>query len=52
MDWLEHPILRELEAMKPPALSPLPPLTPIELSHVPILPTDDLINPDERYMNN
>ena len=31
MNWLEHPILRERQAMPPPALRPLPMLTPIEL---------------------
>jgi type IV secretory pathway TraG/TraD family ATPase VirD4 len=52
MNWLEHPSLSLRSAMRPPALSPLPPLTPIALRRIPILPTDDLINPDERYMNN
>ena len=31
MNWLEHPILRKRHTMPPPALSPLPPLTPIEI---------------------
>src|SRR5215218_2535931 len=31
MNWLEHPVLRDRQAMRPPALSGLPPLTPIEL---------------------
>jgi hypothetical protein len=31
MNWLEHPILRQRQAKQPPTLSPLPPLTPIEL---------------------
>jgi type IV secretion system protein VirD4 len=52
MNWLEHPVLRERQAMRPPALSPLPPLMQVELRRVPILPTDDLMNPDERYMHN
>jgi type IV secretion system protein VirD4 len=52
MNWLEHPILRERQAKKPPPLSPLPPLTPIELRRLPVLPTDDLMNPDERYTRN
>jgi type IV secretion system protein VirD4 len=52
MNWMEHPILRERQAMRPPALSPLPPLTQIELKRAPILRTDDLMNPDERYTNN
>jgi type IV secretion system protein VirD4 len=52
MNWMEHPILREREAMKPPTLSPLPPLTPIALRRVQNPPTDDLMNPDERYTRN
>jgi type IV secretion system protein VirD4 len=31
MNWLEHPILRERQAKEPPKLSPLPPLTPLQL---------------------
>jgi type IV secretory pathway TraG/TraD family ATPase VirD4 len=52
MNWMEHPVLRERQAKRPPALSPLPPLTPIELRRVQSLPTDDLMNPDERYTRN
>jgi type IV secretory pathway TraG/TraD family ATPase VirD4 len=52
MNWLEHPVLRERQAKKPPALSLLPPLTPLELRRAPILTTDDLMNPDERYTKN
>jgi type IV secretory pathway TraG/TraD family ATPase VirD4 len=48
MNWLEHPILRQRQAKQPPALSPLPPLTPIVLRS-PLTPTDDdeLMNPDD-----
>jgi type IV secretion system protein VirD4 len=52
MNWLEHPFLKERSAMRPPALLPLPPLTPIELRRVQTFPTDDLMNPDERYTKN
>jgi type IV secretory pathway TraG/TraD family ATPase VirD4 len=31
MNWREHTILRQRQAMRPPALHPLPMLTPIEL---------------------
>jgi hypothetical protein len=31
MNWLEHPILKQRQAMRPPALSGLPPLTPLVL---------------------
>ena len=47
MSWLEHPILRDRQAKPPPALSPLPPLTSIELRS-PVTPgddDDDLMNP-------
>jgi type IV secretion system protein VirD4 len=49
MNWLEHPVLRERQAKKPPALSPLPPLTPIELRSL-LAPTnndDELTNPGD-----
>jgi type IV secretion system protein VirD4 len=49
MNWLEHPVLRAREAKKPPHLSPLPPLTPIDLRS-PLAPadTDDaLTNPGD-----
>ena len=39
MNWLEHPILKQRQAKEPPKLSPLPPLTPIELRS-PFSPTD------------
>jgi type IV secretory pathway TraG/TraD family ATPase VirD4 len=52
MNWLEHPVLRARSAIRPPALQQLPPLTPIELRRAPILPTDELMNPDERYTRN
>jgi type IV secretory pathway TraG/TraD family ATPase VirD4 len=51
MNWLEHPILRQRQAMQPPAVSALPPLTPLEL-RFPFTPADaddDLMNPDEPY---
>ena len=49
MNWLEHPILRERQAKEPPRLSPLPPLTPIELrSPLNSGDTDDgLMNPGD-----
>jgi type IV secretory pathway TraG/TraD family ATPase VirD4 len=31
MNWLEHPVLRDRQAKSPPKLSPLKPLTPLEL---------------------
>jgi type IV secretory pathway TraG/TraD family ATPase VirD4 len=49
MNWLEHPILRARQAKPPPALSPLPQLTPIELRS-PLAPADDddeLTNPGD-----
>jgi hypothetical protein len=49
MNWLEHPVLRDREAKKPPRLSPLPSLTPIALRS-PFAPadTDDgLTNPGD-----
>jgi type IV secretory pathway TraG/TraD family ATPase VirD4 len=52
MNWLEHPILRHRQAMQPQQPQPLPPLTPIALRHLQIPASDDLINPDEPYMNN
>jgi type IV secretion system protein VirD4 len=39
MSWLKHPVLRKRHAMRPPDLSPLPPLTPIALRS-PLTPTD------------
>jgi type IV secretion system protein VirD4 len=52
MNWMEHPILRQRQAIKPPTLAPLPPLTRLELRHRHTPASDDLINPDEPYMNN
>jgi type IV secretion system protein VirD4 len=52
MNWLEHSILKQRQAMRPPALSPLPPLTPIELRSLHPVDVDDLMNPDERYSKN
>jgi type IV secretory pathway TraG/TraD family ATPase VirD4 len=49
MNWLEHPILRDRQAKKPPILSPLPPLTPIEPRSL-LAPTkndDGLTNPGD-----
>jgi type IV secretion system protein VirD4 len=49
MNWLEHPVLRDRQARKPPTLSPLPPLTPIALRS-PLTPADDhdeLMNPGD-----
>jgi type IV secretion system protein VirD4 len=52
MNWLEHSILTQRQAMKPPARSPLPPLTRIALRSLHTRVSDDLINPDERYTRN
>jgi type IV secretory pathway TraG/TraD family ATPase VirD4 len=52
MNWLEHPVLRERQVKPPPPLQPLPPLTPIALRSLQPPASDDLINPDERSMNN
>ena len=48
MNWLEYQVLRDRQAMRPPALSPLPQLTPIA-PHSPHTPADDdeLMNPDD-----
>jgi type IV secretion system protein VirD4 len=49
MNWLEHPVLRDRQAKKPPTLSALPPLTPIELRSL-LAPTkndDGLTNPGD-----
>ena len=49
MNWLEHPVLRDRQAKQPPTLSPLPPLTPLEL-HSLLTPTntdDGLTNPGD-----
>ena len=49
MNWLEHPVLREREAKKPPHLSPLPSLTPIALRspRAPADTDDALTNPGD-----
>jgi type IV secretion system protein VirD4 len=49
MNWLEHPILRKRQGMTPPKLSPLPPLTPIDIrSPLATTATDDgLMNPGD-----
>jgi type IV secretory pathway TraG/TraD family ATPase VirD4 len=49
MNWLEHPVLKQRQAKKPPALSPLSSLTPIELRS-PLTPADHddaLTNPGD-----
>jgi hypothetical protein len=49
MSCLGHPVLRQRQAMPLPAVSPLPPLTPITLRS-PLSPLDDddeLMNPDD-----
>jgi type IV secretion system protein VirD4 len=48
MNWMEHQVLRDRQAMRPPALSGLPPLTPVEL-HSSSTPNadDELMNPDD-----
>ncbi len=49
MNWLEHPILRDRHGLRPPTLSPLPPLTPIDI-RTPLTPSDtdgDLLNPGD-----
>jgi type IV secretory pathway TraG/TraD family ATPase VirD4 len=52
MNWREHPILRDRQALRPQQPQPLPPLTPIELRSPQPSAADDLINPDRRYLNN
>jgi type IV secretion system protein VirD4 len=49
MSWLEHPILRDRQAKAPPKLSPLPPLTQIQLrSPLTSADTDEtLMNPGD-----
>jgi type IV secretory pathway TraG/TraD family ATPase VirD4 len=49
MSWLKHPILRQRQAMQAPAISRLPPLTPITLRSV-LTHTDaddELMNPGD-----
>jgi type IV secretory pathway TraG/TraD family ATPase VirD4 len=49
MNWLEHPILKQRQAKDPPSLSPLPPLTPLQLRS-PLTPAgtdDELTNPGD-----
>jgi type IV secretion system protein VirD4 len=52
MNWREHPILRQRQALRPPQPPSLPPLAPIELRHLQPCASDDLINPDEWYQRN
>jgi type IV secretion system protein VirD4 len=52
MNWLEHPILRQRQAMQPPILAPLPPLTSLELRSLPTTPTMAFVDPDEQYTKN
>jgi hypothetical protein len=48
MNWLEHQVLRDRQALTPPVLSRLPPLTPVELRSNSTPTTDEeLMNPDE-----
>jgi type IV secretion system protein VirD4 len=49
MNWLKHPILRQRQTKPPPKLSPLPPLTPIDIrSPLTLADTDDaLMNPGD-----
>jgi hypothetical protein len=49
MSWLEHPVLRQRQAIPPPPVSQLPPLTPVKFRS-PLTATDGddgLINPDD-----
>jgi type IV secretion system protein VirD4 len=52
MNWREHPILRQRQALQPQQPPPLPPLTPIALRSLQSRVSDDLINPDAPYMKN
>jgi type IV secretion system protein VirD4 len=49
MNWMEHPVLRNRQARKPPTLSPLPPLTPIALRSplTSVYEGDGLTNPGD-----
>jgi type IV secretion system protein VirD4 len=49
MNWLEHRVLRDRQGMRPPTVSPLPPLTPIAIrTPVTARDTDDhLMNPGD-----
>jgi type IV secretory pathway TraG/TraD family ATPase VirD4 len=49
MSWLEHPVLRQRQAMQPPPVKPLPPLTPVKLRS-PFTASDvddELLNPGD-----
>ncbi|MDQ3830009.1 MAG: type IV secretory system conjugative DNA transfer family protein [Candidatus Tectomicrobia bacterium] len=46
MNWREHPILKQRQALRPQAPPPLPPLTPIVLRSLQPVASDDLMNPD------
>ena len=49
MSWLNYPIFRQRQAMPPPDVSPLPPLTPVKFRS-PLSSSDveeELINPDD-----
>jgi type IV secretion system protein VirD4 len=52
MNWREHTILKQRQALRPQLPQPLPPLTPIELRTLHNPATHDLINPDAPHMNN
>jgi type IV secretory pathway TraG/TraD family ATPase VirD4 len=47
MNWLEHQVLRDRQALMPPALSDLPPLTPVELRSNSTPNAEELMNPDD-----
>jgi type IV secretory pathway TraG/TraD family ATPase VirD4 len=48
MNWLEHPILKQRQAKEPPSLSPLLPLTPLQLrSPFTSADDDEILNPDD-----
>jgi type IV secretion system protein VirD4 len=49
MNWLEQQVLRDRQALIPPVLSSLPPLTPVELrfSSTPSVVEDGLLNPED-----
>jgi type IV secretion system protein VirD4 len=51
MDWRNYPILKARRTLPLPKLPILPPLTQLELHSLKTSASDDLMNPDERYMN-
>jgi type IV secretory pathway TraG/TraD family ATPase VirD4 len=52
MNWREHPLLRQRQALRPQQPPPLPPLTPIALRSLQAPASDDLINPDAALTKN